>query len=332
MRKALRIFAGFSVIGVALGLSIPGRAEAQEKLSQLTVTNGEERAHMFPTVNVSAAVKQFASDTGPLLYHVGGQIMPSATTYAIFWLPSKLQNGNATSMSLRYRTVLQNMLKDYAGHGIGSNNTQYYQTIALKRTYIQNKGGLGDHYLDTSAYPASGCTDTAMPGNCITDAQIRAEIQKVMALRGWTGGMNNMFLLFTSKGEGSCLTSTSCAYTSYCAYHSFFNLAGTTVIYGNQPYGETSVCQAPGTPSPNGDAEADAAASIASHEVTEAITDPMLNAWYTAQGNEIADLCSYKYGVNTWAAGKANQMWNGHFYELQLEYDNHGTSCVQIGP
>ena len=280
----------------------------------------------------AAAVRQFAPDLGPLLYHAGGSIIPTATTYAIFWFPSKLQNGVATSMSLHYRAVLQNMLKDYAGHGIGNNNTQYYQIIALKETFIQNKGGFGGSYTDSSAYPASGCTDTATPGNCVTDAQIRAEIHKVMNLQGWTGGMNKTFLLFTSKGEGSCFDAANCAYTVYCAYHSFFNIAGTPVIYGNEPYGETSVCQFPGTPSPNSDAEADAAASIASHELTEAITDPLLNAWFTAQGNEIADLCSYTYGVNTWNAGKANQMWNGHYYELQQEYDNHKAACVQLGP
>jgi hypothetical protein len=25
-------------------------------------------------------------------------------------------------------------------------------------------------------------------------------------------------------------------------------------------------------------------------------------------------------------------MWNGRFYELQMEFDNHTGSCVQVGP
>ncbi|HTG57899.1 MAG TPA: hypothetical protein VMG63_00585 [Terriglobia bacterium] len=156
----------------------------------------------------------------------------------------------------------------------------------------------------------------------------------MMTLKGWTGAINKMFLLFTSSGEGSCFdsTSTSCAYVQYCAYHSYF-LSGTTpVIYGNEPYGNTSVCQAPGIPSPNGDPIADTAATSASHELSEAITDPEGSAWYTASGYEIGDLCAYNYGVNTWDSAKANQMWNGRFYELQQEYDNHTGSCVQVGP
>jgi hypothetical protein len=77
---------------------------------------------------------------------------------------------------------------------------------------------------------------------------------------------------------------------------------------------------------------ADAAASIASHELTEATTDPLLNAWFTSSGYEIGDLCAYNYGTNTWDSGKANQMWGGNFFELQQMYDNHQAGCVQVGP
>jgi hypothetical protein len=104
------------------------------------------------------------------------------------------------------------------------------------------------------------------------------------------------------------------------------------VVYSNQPYADTNFCQVPGTPSPTGDPNADAAVSVASHELTEAITDPELNAWFTAQGNEIGDLCNFVYGTNTWDSAKANQMWNGRFYELQMEWDNHLKKCVQVGP
>ena len=66
--------------------------------------------------------------------------------------------------------------------------------------------------------------------------------------------------------------------------------------------------------------------------MSEAITDPELNGWHNSQGNEIGDLCEYNYGTNTWDSGKANQMWNGRFYELQQEFDNHVSACVQLGP
>jgi len=146
--------------------------------------------------------------------------------------------------------------------------------------------------------------------------------------------LNKMFMLFTSSGEGSCFDSTSatCAYVQYCAYHGYFGSTSNPTIYGNMPFGNLTVCQAPGVPSPNGDPLADAVASTTSHELTEATTDPELNAWFDSSGNEIGDKCAYNYGTNTWDSAKANEMWNGHFYELQQEFDNHVAGCVQVGP
>ncbi len=350
MSKKNLIIAGFAV-AVAAGCWTPGVAVAQEPpkaspaknlrdatppsragLPQLTPTSNGHSIHILPTVKGAAALAQAFQDTGPLLYN-GGPIMQNPTLYAIFWLPPALQNGGPTKFPVHNAIVNYGLLGNYASHGIDNINTQYFQIVGSTTTYIQNAGSLGGYAIDTSPYPASGCSDFATPGNCITDAQIQAEIQKVMASKGWTGGLNNMFVLYTSSGEGSCFdsTGTSCAYTPYCAYHGFI---GTTppIIYANMPFGNLSVCQNPGQPSPNGDALADAVTSTASHEVTEAITDPLLNAWFTAQGNEIGDLCAYNYGTNTWDAGNANQMWNGTFYELQQEFNNHVAACSQVGP
>jgi Phosphate-induced protein 1 conserved region len=97
------------------------------------------------------------------------------------------------------------------------------------------------------------------------------------------------------------------------------------------PYADTKYCWG-NYSSPNGAADADAAASVASHELTEAITDPLLDAWYSSTGAEIGDLCAWKFGSNAWDSNNANQMWNGHYYELQLEYSNHVNDCVLVGP
>jgi hypothetical protein len=321
----------------AAGLLVQGNAVAQDQISQspLTITGDGQTIHILPTVNDAAAFAQANADAGPLIYHPGGSVMnPSVTIYPIFWVPAKLQSGGPTGMSGHYQSVQIAMLADYAGHGIGNVNTQYYQKSGSTITYIQNKGGFGTGFLDTSPYPASGCTDRATPGNCLTDAQIRAEVVRVMQFAHLTGGLNKIFMVFTSSGEGSCFDgrSTSCAYTNYCAYHSYFRAGSTPVVYANEPYGSTSNCQIQGVPSPNNDPVADAAATAASHELSEAITDPLLNAWFTARGNENGDLCAYKYGRPTWDGGKANQMWNGRFYLLQQEFSNHTNSCVQVGP
>jgi hypothetical protein len=336
--------AAFCLQNIAVAQELPEAAPARNLsdiaspapgFPQLTMTSNGHSVHIFPTAAGAAARAKAAALAPPLIYHAGGKIMPSATIYAIYWIPAsgKLQNGGSTTLPVTYQNLQTRLLADYPAHGIDNITTQYYQIAGSTVSYIHNAGGLGGVAVDTSPYPASGCTDTYTPGNCISDAQIQAEIQKVMTAHGWTGGLNKIFVLYTSSGEGSCFDAGGavCAYTYYCAYHGFFGAA--PVIYANMPFGNPATCQIPGQPSPNGNAAADTTTTAASHEITEAITDPLLNAWYTSQGNEIGDLCAYNYGTNTWDAGKANQSWSGHFYELQQEFDNHApNSCRQVGP
>lgn len=338
------------MVGVAFAASVSFGAafgqDAPQSLSQFGSTTGAsvltptspqgESAHIFPTVALAASLKGASQTLGALSYH-GGPIMPSITIYNIFWAPPTLQNGNPAVMTAHYEATANNLATDYAGHTISSVNTQYYQTVGTTTTYISGlgskagrTGGFGGSYVDTAPFPISGCTDGATPGNCITNAQIQAEITKVMGIKGWTGGLTKMFLLYTAQGEGSCFDSgsSSCAYTQYCAFHSFYG-AGPT-IYGNEPYGNPATCQISGVPQPNGVNE-DAAMTAASHEISEAITDPKLNAWWdSATGQENGDLCAYNYGAATYGTG--NQNWNGHIYELQQEYNQRTSACVQVGP
>ena len=349
INKLMKIAAHAAVLGVAMGPLLQSSALAQES-SDLTISMGDHSAHVMPTPRRAAeraATSSFVVTSGAALLYHGGPVMLSPTTYAIFWVPATLQTGASTGMSAHYQNVQTAFLSLYPGHGIANNNTQYYMTQSTGffyyTNYIRNAGAFGGSYVDTSPYPASACSDFYTPGNCISDAQVQAEIQKVMTLKGWTGGLNKMFLLFTSSGEGSC-DGFMCAYTQYCAYHSYFWNGTAQVIYGNEPYADPAHCQVPGTPSPNGDAAADAAATVASHELTEAITDPLINAWQASNGEEIGDLCAWNYGPNNWDGGKANQQWFNYigvyilgsgpigFFELQEEYDNHAGGCVQLGP
>ena len=308
----------------------------------LNPTRSGHTIHLMPTVQGALALakaRALAPLSGLLVYN-GGPIMRRANFFAIFWIPPTLQNGGPTGMSVAYQNLQKRLLADYTAHGIDNTNTQYYEILGSTKAYIQNAAGLqlatgiADSFVDNSPYPASGCSDAVTPGNCITDAQIQAEIQRVKALMGWTSGPNKLFLLYTSSGEGSCLGAI-CAYTDYCAYHGFIPTSPLT-IYANLPFGNLSECQTPGQPSPNGDAVADAVTDVASHEISESITDPMLNAWFDPiDGSENGDKCNFNYGTNTWtslAPNDANQMWAGNFYELQQEFDNHTGGCVQLGP
>lgn len=234
---------------------------------------------MYPTVSLDAARKRaLGSRTLANVTYHGGPINTETQIFTIYWKPPTLQTGAATSIPASYIKVLQHMLGNYAGHAIANINTQYFQIVSGVTSYHSGLGRLGGTFTDTAAYPASGCSDSFTPGNCINDTQIRNEVAKVMSIKGWTPGFNKIYLLFTSSGEGSCMSSasTSCAYVQYCAYHGFFGSATNPVIYGNEPFGNNSICQVAG-PLPNA-GTSDSAATAARHEVSEATTDPLLNA------------------------------------------------------
>jgi hypothetical protein len=94
-------------------------------------------------------------------------------------------------------------------------------------------------WLDTSPYPASGCSDSFTPGNCLSDKALEEEVARAMKINGWTAGHSHLFFVFTSYGEGSCVFSRlipGCASARYCAWHNFFHANGQTVIYASQPY------------------------------------------------------------------------------------------------
>jgi hypothetical protein len=312
-------------------------------------------AHIMPTPAMARQMQSARTLSAPppssLTYHGGPIMTPNVTIYTIYWKPA------GKVMASNYKSVLNGMLSHYAGHAIANINTQYYQTVSSVTTYSSGLGSLGGTYTDTSAYPASGCTTYTVSGitpiGCLTDAQIQAEVTKVMAISApgkpvWTAGKNKIFLVFTAKGMESCIDNTeaSCAYigvNGYCAYHGYFGTSASPTIYGNEPYGEPSHCNTVAAANlPNGGGGyADTAATAARHEVSEASTDPLLTAWWdSTTGAENSDKCAYTYGVNSWAFNGsiylANYMWAGKFYELQQEWSQHASAgagaCVQQGP
>jgi len=308
-------------------------------------TSSGHPAHVMPT---PAQVKGLGEvgyahngGTPPLLYN-GGPVMHTPSIYIIYWVPPHLQDGSSTSLSSSYQKIETNLVTQYFGHSLMNNNTQYYDT----GSYIANAGKFAGAYVDKSLYPGKDCVDPlgiSNSHNCISDGDVENEVAKVMGIKGWKGGVNNLFMVFTSSNEGECFTSNSdCAYSNYCGYHTYFTSGSTDVIYAYMPYGNPSYCQISGAPSPNGFPAADTASTAASHELTEAITDPELDAWFDSSGSEIGDECAYYYGVPLWDGGNATEQWNGYVFYIQTEYsnltqsyyltDSNFTGCFNAGP
>lgn len=264
--------------------------------------------------------------TGTNLSYHSGPVMHSNTVYAIFWIPF------GYTASSGYTTLITGFFKNVAAASGSTSNvyystTQYSDSLRGLLTYASTYGG---GYLDQSPLPTSGCTDSYTKV-CLSDAQIRSEIKKVIAAKGWTPSTSHLFFLFTAKGIGSC-AGTSCAFSQYCAYHSWSGTGSTALLYANMPYADTvpQACDIGQHPNNN---DADATINVTSHEHAEAITDPLGSAWYDNMGYENGDKCAWDFGAALGGTSGAfyNQVINGARYYLQQEWSNKTAQCVQKG-
>jgi hypothetical protein len=268
-----------------------------------------------------------ASGIGTLSYH-NGPVMHGSTTYAIYWVPA------GYSVSSDYTSLINRYFTDVAADSGKTSNvyysdTQYYDGAG----HVPYTTTFGGSVVDTNPYPASGCTDTVSQTTvCLSDAQIQAEVTRVAAAHGWGKGPGKEFFMFTARNVGSCADASSCAFSQYCAYHSWIGSGSTETLYANQPYTDTVPANCDAAAHPN-NSEADPTINVVSHEHNETITDPNGNAWYDLAGYENGDKCAWDFGrsIGSTAYGPYNQLINGHPYELQREYSNASRGCVLKG-
>ena len=259
-----------------------------------------------------------------LSYH-NGPVMHTNTVYAIYWEPPGF------SAQTGYESLINRFFGDVAAASGATSNvyysdTQYYDTTGS----IAYRSSFAGSVVDTDPLPASGCSDS-YTSVCLTDSQIQAEITHVIKANGWTANSSTEFFMFTAKGIGSC-DGSSCAFSQYCAYHSWIGSGSTATIYANMPYADTvpSACDAGQHPNNN---DADATINVTSHEHNESITDEQGSAWYDSRGYENGDKCAWNFGatLGSTAYGQYNQLINGNPYYLQQEWSDHSSGCVLRG-
>jgi hypothetical protein len=272
-----------------------------------------------------------ASSSVPLTYH-GGNVMHSNKVYAIYWVPA------GQSVSANYRSVIDGYFQNVAADDGKTTNvyatSNEYTDGGGRAAYNTTWGG---SLVDTQAFPASGCTNynpltQANFPVCLTDAQITTEIDRVAVAQNWTRDGSAIVFMFTPKNVGTC-NGGSCFANAFCAYHSAFWNGHGTFVYANMPYdASTSTCGSGWVAQPNGD-DADLTLNVTSHEHMEAITDPFLDAWFDANGNENGDRCAWTFGTPVGGSGLTayNQVINGGHYYLQQEWSNATNGCVLTG-
>jgi hypothetical protein len=287
------------------------------------------------TAGASSAVAiepQVCSSCAPPLLYGGGPVLSTNTSAGltitpIFWQPS------GYSFPAHFETVVDGYIKNVAAASGSSDNvysvdTEYYDKTNGVRTLVTYNFKAGAPIVDTDALPANGCTPGSGETACITDDQLRTELTKVLSSHGLPSGLAHFYpVFFAPKVETQDRDGTN-SLSGFCGYHRSYGSSANPTVYSVEPFDITSGGCDQGQ-APNGSVAADGSIDTFSHELNEAITDPVNgSAWTDKSGNEMGDMCGV-YGEplghtnpSDPKGSEYNQIINGGKYYTQAEFSN----------
>jgi Phosphate-induced protein 1 conserved region len=251
---------------------------------------GERQVH-------SQASKTRVRSNG-ITYH-GGPIMTGTKHVYYIWYGN--WSGNSAT------SILTDLANSIGGSPYFNINT----------TYTNGSGG----NVTNSVTYAGSTTDNYSQGTAFGDSGVQAVVSSAISSGRLPKDTNAVYFVLTSQDVNE--TSGFC--TQYCGWHTNGSISGSDIKFAfiGNPARCPSACEAQ-TTSPNGNAGADGMASIISHELEEAASDPDLNAWYDSRGEENADKCAWTFGTESTASNgsKYNVTLGSRQYLIQRNWVN----------
>lgn len=229
----------------------------------------------------------------PITYH-GGPVMASVNVYLIWY-------GTWTNTQMNLATTFLNNI---------ASNSWFKSELTYNTFTVMVKGSYVDKYS---------------LGKSLNDGNI---VQIV------TGALSSKKLPTDSNGIYFVLTSQDVAQgqfcSSYCGYHNYAQYKGLAIKYsfvGNSARC-ISACAAQSV-SPNGDAGLDGTLNVVAHELVETMSDPLLNAWYDANGWENADKCAWQFGTTSRlpSGARYNVAMGNLKFLLQMNWNRQKQTC-----
>ena len=226
-----------------------------------------------------------AAPAAHLVYN-NGPLISQAQVFTVFWGSAWQESGPAelsSGLNGFFDYILTSSLMDQ----LAEYNVTNYQIGRGER--------IGTATLTTP--DVSGTVD---------DMAIQQMIQQqISAGMLPTANANLIYFVFLPSGV-SVTQGGSASCQVFCGYH---DAISNNIFYAVMPYPDCSGCS-------NGMPLLDALTVTASHELCEAITDPIPGeGWYDNQNGEIGDICA-------WQTKKLGQ------YTVQKEWSNQAASCV----
>jgi len=249
-----------------------------------------------------------------LLYH-GGPVLAQVKVYAVMWgsnVDSATQSGIAGMLAATVNSSYFDMLKEYD------------TTINA----VDGRSGTQQHIVRGS-FAAPVVIQPANAKLTVTDDEIGAELSHQIDIGALPKpDSNTVYMTYFPAGmtidlQGSLSCEVFCGY-----HHNYSSTAYGMIYYGVHPDLGGNCALGCGVAS----SRFENLTSVTAHELAEVVTDPAVNvadepaypdAWNTAKGEEIGDLCASENTKLSLADGTS--------YVLQQAWDNASGACA-AGP
>jgi len=207
-------------------------------------------------------------------------------------------------------TGIDTFYDGFGGTNYEATNTEYTDGSGHVSTAVSSSG----HVVDPSATP------TGAPSTSAVFAVVARNVSNPVT--------NGYYPVYSERGRGNA---------GYCAWHSWGTINGTPVQFAfffnldNDPGcdpNDTSGLHSQGLA---------ALGNVSGHELSEALTDPHINAWYDNSGAENADKCAWTFGGRLVAFSNGSQWkiqgnWSNNAYTYGGSYRGSGSGCVDGNP
>jgi hypothetical protein len=237
--------------------------------------------------DLTAPIGAAAPAVAPQLTYRGGPLLTSVEVFTAFWgraWQQQPQAGLITKLNQFFDAILTSPLIDQLAE---------YNVTGKSITHGKRVG--------------TATVTTPALGRHATDGAVRHMLQQEILTNSAFPKPSANMLYFVYLPPGVSLTGVggkSC--TTFCGYHEHIN---SQIFYAAMPYPGCSGCL-------GGLAEFDALTATSSHELCEAVTDPVPGmGWYDDHNGEIGDICAWKMKQ---VAG----------FTVQQEWSNKANNCI----
>ena len=257
---------------------------------QMVVSDRHDAIRIVPLhvpQGVHAPAPMIAAPPPPKLTYRGGPLLSAVQVFTVFWgsaWSAQPQKPLTTSINKFFTAILKSSLMNQMGE---------YKTT--------------QYPIGNGKFIGSTTVTTPAPGHSVSDSAFQHMLQQEITTNNQFPKPNANLLYFVYLPPGVVVVqggSRSCQ--AFCGYHS--DIHGQ-IFYAPMPYPNCQGCL-------GGLNTLDALTSTSSHELCEAITDPIPGqGWYDDVHGEIGDICAWK----TKKIGA---------FEVQLEWSNKANKCI----